>query len=180
MAITADTTLEELAAIVSQALEAAGIRATLSGGAAVSIYTENEYQSLDLDFVTSARRTQLIDALAPLGFLPDRNRRYFTHAQTDYFLEFPPGPVEFGNRLVRDNQLAAIETTWGSLRIVTATQCVMDRLSAFWHWNDRQSWDQAVMVARHQHVDFDELTAFANGEGADPNDIVKLREQALR
>lgn len=52
--ITQDTTVNELAAIISQALEAAGIVATLSGGAAVSVYTENDYQSYDLDFVTAA------------------------------------------------------------------------------------------------------------------------------
>ncbi len=43
--------LTELAAIVSDALQRVGIVATLSGGAAVSIYTENRYQSEDLDFV---------------------------------------------------------------------------------------------------------------------------------
>ncbi len=44
MDISAETTAVELAARVSQALEVAGIRATLSGGGAVSIYTRNLYQ----------------------------------------------------------------------------------------------------------------------------------------
>ena len=50
--ITKKTTLTELAAIVSDALEREGIIATLSGGSVVSIYTENRYVSEDLDFVT--------------------------------------------------------------------------------------------------------------------------------
>ena len=79
MAINANTTAVELAALVSQTLEAAGIKATLSGGGAVS----------------------------------------------------------------------------------------------------RQSWDQAVMVASHTDVDFDELIAYAKDEGADPNDIDKLHKQAV-
>jgi hypothetical protein len=41
MTISANTTVLELAALVSQTLEAAGIKATLSGGGAVSIYTDN-------------------------------------------------------------------------------------------------------------------------------------------
>jgi hypothetical protein len=49
--ITRESTLLEVAAIVSDALQKAGIAATLSGGSAVSIYTENAYQSRDLDFV---------------------------------------------------------------------------------------------------------------------------------
>ena len=73
-----------------------------------------------------------------------------------------------------------MDTPWGPLRVVTATQCVMDRLAGYWHWNDRQSWDQAVLVASHREVDFDELVAYAKDEGADPNDINKLRRQARR
>jgi len=49
--ITEATTLIELAAIVSGTLEREGIVATLSGGAAVSIYSDNRYVSEDLDFV---------------------------------------------------------------------------------------------------------------------------------
>jgi hypothetical protein len=45
-----------VAALVSTALEAAGISAVLSGGAVVSIYTHNEYESADLDPRESALR----------------------------------------------------------------------------------------------------------------------------
>lgn len=61
--ITSSTSLEALAAIISQALEAAGILATLSGGAAVSIYTNNRYQREDLDFVSSAAAGKLAKAV---------------------------------------------------------------------------------------------------------------------
>ena len=66
--ITQATTLTELAAIVSDVLEREGIVATLSGGAAVSIYSENRYVSEDLDFVTIAPIKELRIALEPLGF----------------------------------------------------------------------------------------------------------------
>jgi len=51
MTINSKTSLQELAVIISTALERAGITATLSGGAAVSIYSDNAYLSADLDFV---------------------------------------------------------------------------------------------------------------------------------
>ena len=60
--ITTETTVDELAAIISQALEAAGIIATLSGGGAVSIYTSNEYQSEDLDNAARAEAQRGRDA----------------------------------------------------------------------------------------------------------------------
>jgi len=66
--ITEKTSLAELAAIVSATLERQDIIATLSGGAAVSIYAENHYLSEDLDFVTVALVKELKSALEPLGF----------------------------------------------------------------------------------------------------------------
>jgi len=48
--ITEATGIEELAVMISEALESAGITATLSGGGAVSIYSNNQYMSHDLDF----------------------------------------------------------------------------------------------------------------------------------
>lgn len=137
--------------LVSQTLEEAGITATLVGGAAVSIYSDNEYKSMDLDFVTAAMRDSLVAALAPLGF---------------------------GNRTVQHEEIPRLETVWGPLRVITPTLCVMDRLAAFWHWNDRQSWGQAVMVARHSEIDFDDLVAYAHEEGANPTDIEKLQVAA--
>jgi len=180
MTIDAETTIEALAACVSQTLDAAGIKATLSGGAAVSIYTDNEYESNDLDFVTAARRDALAAALESLGFTLADDRRHFSHPGTDLYLEFPPAPLQFGNRVVEHDDVPRLDTPWGPLRVITPTLCVMDRLAAYWHWQDRQSWDQAVMVARHREVDYGALDAYAQSEGASPDDIPKLRRQAHR
>jgi hypothetical protein len=178
MSIGAETSPLELAALVSQALEAKGIRATLSGGGAVSIYTENLYESRDLDFVTSERRDRLAEVLATLGFSLASDRRHFAHPGTDLFLEFPGAPLAFGHRVVEHDEIPKLETPWGEIRIVTPTLCVMDRLVAFWHWRDRQCWDQAVMVAERHAVDYDVLHEFAQEEGVDPRDIERLRERA--
>lgn len=151
--ITAETTLEELAALVSQALERAGITATLSGGSAVSLYSNNEYQSSDLDFVSSEQLTAIGDAIAALGFHRAGNARQFDHADTQWYLEFPPGPVAFGHLQVRDDDVLVLETDYGPLRIVTPTQIIMDRMAAYAHWNDNPSLDQAIMVAKRQDVD---------------------------
>lgn len=44
--------LKELAGYVSEELRKRGIETMLVGGACVSIYSENRYQSYDLDYVT--------------------------------------------------------------------------------------------------------------------------------
>ena len=66
--ITEQSGVAEVAAIVSDALERAGITATLSGGSAVTIYSNNAYLSRDLDFVTSAMVDDLKPVLERLGF----------------------------------------------------------------------------------------------------------------
>lgn len=68
-ALDESTSLLELATRVSEALRAAGIAAPLAGGAAVSVHSENRYQTRDLDFVTSAANMELTRALAGLGFM---------------------------------------------------------------------------------------------------------------
>jgi hypothetical protein len=60
--------LEEPAALVCATLERHGIRAVLSGGSVVSIYSDNEYQSYDLDFVSTGLARRADPAMEELGF----------------------------------------------------------------------------------------------------------------
>lgn len=176
--VTRDTTLEELATLVSEALENAGISAVLSGGGAVSLYSDNEYESVDLDFVTSARLGVIAEAIAALGFYRVDRARQFEHPDSTWYLEFPPGPLGFGETTVSEQDTSAISTPFGMLRIITATQCVMDRLAAYTHWRDLQAYDQALMVARRQDVDWQALHGWARDEGIDKAVLDKFKLQA--
>ncbi len=160
--IRRDSDISEIAALVSEALERAGITAVLSGGAAVSIYTENAYLSRDLDFVSSESLDRIEEVLSELDFEREQIR-YFTHKDTNFFVEFPSGPLYFGDDIVRD--WARMETGAGVIQIVTPTQCVMDRLAAFYHWNDPQGLEQAVAVATSRDVDVDAVKDWSEREG---------------
>jgi len=177
-AISGDTAVEELAAIISQASEAAGIIATLSGGSAVSVYTDNAYQSHDLDFVTAAEHSALRDALAPFGFKESRSKRQLQHPETSWLVEFPPAPLGFGDMCVDHNDISILSTTYGPLRIITPTLSVLDRLAAYRYHNDLQCWDQAVMVCRSQDVDWDAIYAWADAEGWERDEVDRLRLRA--
>lgn len=148
--ITEDSSLVEVATIVSDALSHAGIAATLSGGGAVSIYSYNLYQSHDLDFVTAAIISELEPVLTSLGFIHTGVPRLsqFEHPLVEWFIEFPPAPLTFGNHYADHKDAAVIHTPQGDLRIITPTQSVMDRLAAAFAWKDPQSRDQAILVAR--------------------------------
>lgn len=166
--INRHTSLAELAATVSDALEAAGIVATLSGGAAVSLYSENRYKSSDLDFVTTALRDEIEAALAPLGFVHTGTPRLsvFEHPDVDWYLEFPAGPLTFGSTYVDVAQCIRLPTPAGEIRIITPTHSVMDRLSAAAFWHDAQALAQAKLVATHQAdlIDWPEIDRWVLAE----------------
>ena len=61
---------------------------------------------------------------------------------------------------------AVLPTPAGDLRIITATQSIMDRLIAAASWQDIQAVEQAKLVAEHQadKVDWSELDAWVIAE----------------
>jgi hypothetical protein len=172
-----DTSLQELAALISGALESADIKAPLSGGGAVSLYSHNEYESFDLDFITSAANATLGDAIEPLGFRRVPGAREFEHPDTELFVEFPPGPLAFGETVAQDGDATVLQTEFGPVRIITPTQSVMDRLAAYAHWSDGQALDQAVMVARNQNIEWAKLEEWAGKEGLGVEMVASFRKR---
>ena len=165
---------------MSQALERASIAATLSGGGAVSIYSHNEYQSFDLDFITNARNEAIAQALAGLGFRRVQGARAFEHARATTTWSSRRVPLAFGETVVHDRDVPMLQTDFGPLRVITPKQSIMDRLAAYVHWNDRQALDEAVMVARRQRVDWNALKEWARREAVDAKLIDKVRQSSVR
>jgi hypothetical protein len=96
-----------------------------------------------------------------LGF--EKQGRHWVHPATRFWVEFPPGPVQVGDAVVLD--FAERPTSVGPLRLLHPTECVMDRLAGYVHWNDRQCLDQAVAVARTQEVDLQRIESWAHSKG---------------
>lgn len=101
----------------------------------------------------------------------------FSHPRTPLFVEFPAGPLAIGDELIRATEVGERRTAAGTIRLLTPTQCVMDRLAAYFHWNDLQSLDQAVMVASSQEISLAKLDAWAKREGA--SEKLRKFKQAL-
>jgi hypothetical protein len=159
-----DMSSGELAAFISTHLRRNGIEVVLSGGSCVSIYSENKYVSGDLDFIEfgSISRRKLKKVLGEIGFSYGKDR-YFRSSETDIFLEFPPGPLSVGEEPIRE--IITLNFPTGELRIISPTDCVKDRLAAYYHWGDRQSLEQAVLVAKDNEIDLNELERWSEGEG---------------
>lgn len=101
-------------------------------------------------------------ALEDLGFYKEMGR-YFSHPDTELLLEFPPGPLSIGNSPVSSIQTMKVGDS--TLNLLTPTQCVMDRLAAFYHWDDTQSLKQAILVAALHDVDMENIAEWSIQEG---------------
>jgi hypothetical protein len=154
----------ELAAYVCSHLDRYGIHVALGGGAVVSIYASDNYVSMDLDFIDllQTTRLKLKKVLKEIGF--KEKNRYFVSEETEFFIEFPSGPLAVGNEPVK--KLAELQFETGKLRLLSPTDCVKDRLSAFYHWGDRQCLQQAVWVAQMKQIDLIEVERWSRQEGA--------------
>jgi hypothetical protein len=158
-----EMTEAELAALVQDHLATRGIRVVLSGGTCVTIYARGAYVSGDLDLVleTYARPQRVSAALAELGF--ERRGRVFKHPDSSLWLDIRSAPLAVGSEPVRE--IRELRFSTGVLRIISPTDCVKDRLAAYYYHNDRQCLEQACLVVASSEVDLAEVERWSIHEG---------------
>jgi len=105
-----------------------------------------------------------------LGF--ERKQRHWVHPRSRYWVEFPAGPVAIGDEVIRD--FAELRSPAGVLRILHPTECVMDRLTWYFHDADRQCLEQALQVARRHPVDLARIERWSAAER--PHGATRFRE----
>jgi hypothetical protein len=64
------------------------------------------------------------------------------------------------------------------LKIISPTDCVKDRLAAYYHWGDQQCLYQASLVARTNKIDLDEVQRWSEAEGKQ-GEFEKIRTKLL-
>jgi hypothetical protein len=155
-------TLTQVAFIVGATLRRNGIRAVLTGGACVAAHTGGAYLSRDIDFVVEGRPTQaeLDRVMKTLGFRRVSDR--YVSPSTEFYVEFPPGPLAVGGSLASPVER---RSRFGRVLTLSATDSCKDRLAAAIHWNDRQSLELAVAIARRHDVALLEIAKWCRAEG---------------
>ena len=158
----AEMSIGELAAFVCSHLQKHGIEVVLTGGGCVEIYSAGKYSSFDLDFIENVPvgGRKLGEVLKEIQF--SRKDRYFTHPDTEYFFEFPVGPLAVGSE--QPFEISVLEYETGKLTALSPTDCVKDRLAAYYHWNDRECLEQALLVSTSSEVDFAEIERWSLNE----------------
>lgn len=157
----AKISLKDLAGYICEELKKNDIEAILVGGACVTIYSQNRYLSYDLDFVTYEDMKKIKKVLVGLGFV--EKGRSFWHEDCPWFLDFVSPPVAVGNEPIK--KFNHIETPLGTIKLLRPVESVKDRLASFYHWNDKQSLEQAVNVCLEQDVNLDEVKRWSIQEG---------------
>lgn len=163
MTLSAHSTLAEVAATVSQTLEQAGIAAALTGGACATLYSDGAYLSSDLDFILRGATTQrtLDSAMRSIGFTRDGDR--YMHPHTPFYVEFTAGPLAIGQDL--EIKPVRIEHPDGTMLGLSPTDSCRDRLTAFYHWSDRQSLETAIQIAIRHEIDLRLIERWSRNEG---------------
>ncbi|NGX56737.1 MAG: hypothetical protein K1060chlam5_00983 [Candidatus Anoxychlamydiales bacterium] len=155
-------TLEQLAAIISNKLTEHNIDSILVGGGCVSIYSKNRYQSYDLDFITYQDMKKVELALKELGFI--KKNRHFEHKDCQYFIEFVSPPVAIGSEPV--HKFEYHKTKLGTIKMLTPTDSIKDRLASYYHWNDLQGLEQALDICHEiKKIDLNEIKNWSEKEG---------------
>lgn len=166
--------LKNLACLISETLIEHKISAILVGGACVSIYSENRYQSYDLDFATFDELKAIEKALKKIGF--KKKGRSFSHENCPYLIDFVNPPITIGHEAV--HHFKTLKTRFGSLQLLKPVDSIKDRLAAYFHWNDMQALEQAILVGKTHKFDMKDVRRWAKKEGF----LEKLRkiERRLR
>ncbi|MHC4955902.1 MAG: hypothetical protein ACYTGZ_18805 [Planctomycetota bacterium] len=159
----ATCTVEELWRLVAAHLEKRGIGVVLVGGAVVSVLSRDAYRSGDLDFVRDDLfgRQDIEEVMAEIGFR--RRNRHFVHPKCLHlFVEFVSGPVGIGE----DTNITPDEVTEDgvTIKILSPTDCVRDRLCGFIYHGTRDQMDQAVLVASAHPVDWNKVEQWVERE----------------
>lgn len=172
-----EMSMKELGGFICDALMAKDIHVVLSGGSCVEIYSRGEYTSCDLDLINryNEQFKKIHQVMSELGFR--EHDRYFVHDDTKLFIEFPSGPLGVGDSPI--DEIAEIDTDAGVLRLLTPTDCIKDRLSAYYHWDDEQCLQQAIWVAQQNEFDLESVKAWSVKEGSKEKLLMFLKSISI-
>ena len=154
------------AAVITTALERAGMRATLVGGAAIEFYSPETYATGDLDFVVEGRTREAIDqTLRSLGMR--REGRHWVRG--DLFVEVPGSFMGEGTE--------NFEVGPYTLRVIRREYVLGDRIVGYRWWKYAAYGVQAINMMLTFGADIDDalIRAHLRKEGAEDTYDLLLR-----
>jgi hypothetical protein len=171
-------TENELWEFVAIALSKKGIQTILVGGAVAAIYSDGAYRSGDLDIIVESYNipdSRLAETMTEIGF--SKSGRHWIHPDCSHlYVEFISPPVAIGD----DYSIKPIELSRSGqlIKIISAEDCVRDRLASYVYFKARECLDQAYLVAIRNDIDLNRIEIWAKKEGkAMVNAVKELKEK---
>lgn len=154
--------MEELASYVCTELKKKDINVVLSGGSCMELYTNELYSSYDIDFVMKYTYSQKLieQTMVELGFKIEG--KYYILEESQFFIEILTPPVAVGDQFL--SEFATRNTKVGTLTLLTANDCVKDRLCGCFYHDDKMCFEHALAVGHKNSIDKDELRNWAANE----------------
>jgi hypothetical protein len=91
--------------------------------------------------------------------------RHYRHPQCAHiYVEFGNPPVAIGEDYKVKPREVKIEQT--TIKILSPTDCIKDRLASYIHFKSRDSFEQAVLVARRQPFDLKKVREWCRKENS--------------
>ncbi len=141
-------TMIKTASIITKMLEKHNIKPIIVGGLSVEIYTQGDYSTRDIDFVSDG--FSIIEKLLlSLDFIKDG--RHFYRKDIEIAIEIPDNTLE-GDI----NKVAKVNTEDGLyVYLISLEDIIVDRLRATIHWKSEEDalWGFKLLVNNFDSVD---------------------------
>lgn len=156
--------IKSTAAMIGAQLERAGHMVVLVGRACAAIYAGRSIKPKALEFVIEDFAVNSVNkAMEEIGF-GAIGQRTFTRDGCPFEVVLNPMPITVGDDIA--HKVRIIKTPKGPLRLLTATDCVRQRLSNYYRFGEPHALIEAVRVARRQRVDMDLIRRWSDWEWA--------------
>ena len=140
------------AAIITQLLDKYGIKPIIVGGLSVEIYTQSEYATRDIDFVSDGYHI-IEDILFSLGF--QKEGRHFFHSEIEIAIEIPDSDLAGSY-----DKVAKVEIDEKNyIYLISVEDIILDRLRATVNWRSEEDriWGFKLLASNYEIIDLDYL-----------------------
>jgi len=111
--------------------------------------------------VSSTAIKEISPVLLELGF-ERKSSRHFEKNDCPFFIEFVSPPAALGSEPVMETNV--LKTRLGDIILLTPTDSIKDRLAAYYYWNDPQALEQALILAKAEKIDLQEVKRWSEKE----------------
>jgi len=142
-----------VASIITELVSHKNIQPIIVGGLSVEIYTQSEYATRDIDFVSDGY-DYLSTLLVELGF--KKEGRHFYHEDVEIVIEIPDnylaGDYKKVKKVLLDNGK--------HIFVIGIEDIILDRLRAMIHWESKEDgiWALKLLTANIDTIDIKYLT----------------------